>query len=238
VLVVDDEACAREALAAALAAEYSVHLAGSGAEAIRLLAAHDISVVLLDAVLGDEHGLQLVPALRAMSSAWIVLVTGHSSEELAIEAARVGVDDYLKKPIGLPALRGALERFQVVCREPADVLKTVQEHLEEHAGERVDFARLAGRFQLSEPHLRRLFRRAFGTTPQSYFRDLKLRKAAGLLATTTHAVERIALEMGFASASVFSKRFRRLLGVTPSQYRARARGAPPPDAAGDDADGR
>jgi DNA-binding NtrC family response regulator len=60
-LVVDDEACIREALIAALGATYVVHAAASGAEACALLEAHPIAGIILDVLLGDEHGLDLIP---------------------------------------------------------------------------------------------------------------------------------------------------------------------------------
>jgi DNA-binding response OmpR family regulator len=110
-LVVDDDPALREALACALADTYVIHLAGTGAQACAVLRAEPIAAIILDAILGDEHGLDLVPRFRALSSAPILLFTGHGSEELASRALWEGVDGYLKKPLDLHELRRATHRL-------------------------------------------------------------------------------------------------------------------------------
>ena len=60
VLIVDDEPSVREALELALRDRYVVHGAATGAEAFPILQACPIVGIILDAVLGDEHGLDLV----------------------------------------------------------------------------------------------------------------------------------------------------------------------------------
>ncbi|RPI11181.1 MAG: response regulator, partial [Zetaproteobacteria bacterium] len=96
VLVVDDDASVREALSVALNSEYEVHTAATGAEACALLRRHPVAVVILDALLGKEHGLDLVGRFQCLSLAPIVLLTGHGSEALAIRALRAKVQEYLK----------------------------------------------------------------------------------------------------------------------------------------------
>jgi len=108
VLVVDDESNIREALATALRGQYVVHPAASGAEASACLRAHPIAAIILDAILEDEHGLDLVEGVHALSSAPILLLTGHGSEELAGRAVWAGVRGYLKKPVSIPVLSPAL----------------------------------------------------------------------------------------------------------------------------------
>ena len=69
ILVVDDDASVREALRAALADRYCVHAAASGADACAILRAHPVAAIILDAVLREEHGLDMVPKFREMSRA-------------------------------------------------------------------------------------------------------------------------------------------------------------------------
>src|SRR5512139_1148780 len=86
ILVVDDDASVREALGAALAPEYIVHAVETGDEACALLSRQPVAAIILDAILGKEHGLDGVPRLRRASHAPILLLTGHSNEDLAIRA--------------------------------------------------------------------------------------------------------------------------------------------------------
>jgi len=72
-LVVDVEACIREALIAVLGATYVVYAAASGPEACLLLNAHPIAGILLDVQLGAEDGLELIPRFRTRSAAPILV---------------------------------------------------------------------------------------------------------------------------------------------------------------------
>jgi DNA-binding response OmpR family regulator len=109
--VVDDDPSIHEALTAALGHLYVVHAAASGAEACVILGSQPIAGIILDAILRDEHGLDLVERFRALAPVPILLLTGHSSEDLAIRALRAKVDDYLKKPPALTELYAALARL-------------------------------------------------------------------------------------------------------------------------------
>ncbi len=111
VLVVDDDPSICEALSTGLSYTYTVHCAGTGREAFALLEREPIAAIILDAVLGKERGLDLVANFRTMSFAPILMLTGHSSEELVVEAFRVGIDGYLRKPMDLIAVLQALSRM-------------------------------------------------------------------------------------------------------------------------------
>jgi len=121
VLVVDDDRSIHEALTAALGPLYIVHTAASGAEACAVLRVEPIAVIVLDAILGEEHGLDLVEPFRALSSARFLVLTGHSTEDLAIQALRAKVDDYLKKPPSVTALYTAIARLVPRTDGPADL---------------------------------------------------------------------------------------------------------------------
>lgn len=110
ILIVDDDPSIIEALTAALTGPYVVHAASRGEEACASLQAHPIAVIILDAVLGNEHGLDLIERLRAVSRAPILLLTGYSSEEMVVLALRAKVTDYLRKPVNLRELHQALAR--------------------------------------------------------------------------------------------------------------------------------
>jgi AraC family transcriptional regulator len=68
-------------------------------------------------------------------------------------------------------------------------------------------------------HLARVFRRQFNCTPGDYVRRLRVDAACRLLATSELPLVEIALTAGFADQSHFTKTFRRLVQMTPGQYR-------------------
>src|SRR6218665_3603817 len=110
-LVVDDEADAAEMMAALIATEgFTVATAGSLKDARRQLALQEPDVVLLDLVLPDGSGMQLVEDAKALGNTEVVLITGHASLDTSIQALRLGAADYLVKPINFKQLSGILSR--------------------------------------------------------------------------------------------------------------------------------
>ena len=83
-------------------------------------------------------------------------------------------------------------------------------------------AQLAG---VSTGHLCHSMRRYYGTTATTFVAELRLRHADMLLATTSVSVTEIARRSGFASLSYFSKSFQTTQGVSPREFRKRARKA-------------
>lgn len=113
VLVVDDEAPARDDLVWLLARERlvdSIASAGDAAEALRLLHQEDIDVVFLDIRMPGLHGLDLARVLgRFTAPPEVVFVTAH--EDHAVEAFELRARDYLLKPVRAERLREALTRI-------------------------------------------------------------------------------------------------------------------------------
>ena len=73
---------------------------------------------------------------------------------------------------------------------------------------------------LSPAHFSREFRKAFGETPHQYLLTRRLQRAAELLRHTDHAVADICMRVGLESVGSFTSSFRRIYGMTPTQYRA------------------
>ena len=146
-LIVEDDPVACEALAELVAQQqFSTVTAGSLAEAREALGKSP-DVILLDLVLPDGSGLDLIDSV-VKASTEVVLITGHASIQTSIEALRRGVTDYLIKPIDLEQLRGVLSR---VAR-PA-LLKTEVNSLRNELRSLGRFGKLVG----SSPGMQKLY---------------------------------------------------------------------------------
>jgi YesN/AraC family two-component response regulator len=221
ILVVDDEPSVQEAMGVALGRTYVVHPAATGDVACAVLRTRPIAGIILDAILGPEHGLDLVERFRTLSHAPILLLTGYGSEELAIRAIRAGVRDYLKKPPNVPELHAALARLVPGDGVPADPLAQVRLYLDTHLEKEIDLADLARQMGWSERHLCWRFSEVHGKTPRRYHLEARLRSAADLLLKTDHSVEQISRSIGFSSPRRFWRAFKGLFGLTPSRYRSK-----------------
>ena len=110
-LVVDDEADSAETMAALISAEgFSVATAGSLRDARRQMALQQPDVVLLDLMLPDGSGMQLVDDVKTHPGAEVVLITGYATIESSVQALRMGAADYLIKPVTIKQLHGVLSR--------------------------------------------------------------------------------------------------------------------------------
>lgn len=116
VLIVDDDAAAREAQMRLLRkAGYAVCEAGTGEDALRLLASERVDLALVDIVLPGIDGLEVCRRMRqapASSFAFIVLCTAMKSTPADIAAGyEAGADGYLLRPIGNDLLLAQLQGF-------------------------------------------------------------------------------------------------------------------------------
>lgn len=93
--------------------------------------------------------------------------------------------------------------------------------------EPLDIAELARVAHTSEAHFIRTFKATFGETPHRYLQRRRLERAMHLLRESDRPVTEISLEVGFNSLGTFSRTFRDIIGVTPSQYREAARDTSP-----------
>lgn len=112
-------------------------------------------------------------------------------------------------PIATP--RQQMARFQRL----APAIK----YLEEHYRERVLLSELTAYCNLSPTHIHRLFQRLLRTSPMEYLLALRLQEARRLLVTTKEPLSVIAFDTGFFDQSHFTKRFRKMTGMTPTQFR-------------------
>jgi AraC-like DNA-binding protein len=90
--------------------------------------------------------------------------------------------------------------------------------------ERVSVAMAAKAAHLSPYHFHRMFKSAFQQTPMQFLQDCRLASARRLLKATDQRVTSICFAVGFESLGSFSTLFRRRLGLSPRQYRARCMG--------------
>jgi len=101
ILVAEDQESARESLVELLRGEgYEVHQATDGNKAIALVNELDIDVVLTDLMMPGANGLAVLSHVRDVSpQTLVILMTAHASVETAVQAIRLGAQDYLLKPL-------------------------------------------------------------------------------------------------------------------------------------------
>lgn len=151
ILIVDDEENIRKSLKMILEYEgYTIYEAGDGVEARQRLDEHpEIDLVLLDIKLPDIDGLALLAEIKKRPLApEVIMISGHGTIPMAVEATKLGAFDFLEKPLHrdriILSLNHALEsrdlrsafqeikkkaekRYQIIGEHPA--LKTLKEEI-------------------------------------------------------------------------------------------------------------
>ena len=184
-------------------------------------------------------GLELIErCYRFHPSSWpSIIVSGYGDFAYAKAALRFGVRDYIVKPVENGDLSAALSRvWQRLSRADEDfsseeplpeggargeLAERAAEALRELYKEHPSINALAERLRVNPAYLTRAFKEAFGVSPGRYVLDLRVSYARKLLEEEPdREVKEIAAELGYSDQCYFSRAFKRIVGVSPLEYRA------------------
>ncbi|HEY1205502.1 MAG: sigma-54 dependent transcriptional regulator [Bryobacteraceae bacterium] len=142
ILVVDDEEDIRESLEALLTLEgYAVDLAPNGAEGLRKLESREYDLVLLDLMMPDRSGMDVLRDIRERDREIpVFMVTAFGSIDVAVEALKCGADDFIQKPWKNEQL--LVEISQVIAKRR---LETENLQLKRALKQRYSFPNIVGR---------------------------------------------------------------------------------------------
>ncbi len=125
ILIIDDEATICESLQGVLEDEgYCVEVALSGEDGIRLLASQQIDVVFLDILMpGGIDGIETLRRIkRLFPDTQVIMITGHGTFDLALEAGKLGALDFMGKPLSLDTVlervNRAIEKIELRRLDP------------------------------------------------------------------------------------------------------------------------
>ena len=116
VAVIDDDRMVREMLELGLSREgFEVETAADGLSALDLIRRFDPEVIVLDIMMPKIDGITLLPRLREITQAPIVMLTAKGDTEDKVQSLSAGADDYLVKPFIFEEL---IARLQAKLRRP------------------------------------------------------------------------------------------------------------------------
>ena len=142
VLIIDDEEIIREALEALLVVDgYQVSTAATAGQGLDLLGDRPVDVVLLDLMLPDKNGMEVLEDIRRLDEELpVIMITAFATIEGAVAATKQGAFYYLPKPFKndevLAIVRNAVERRRLVLenRELRNRLRSGSHRLDEIVG--------------------------------------------------------------------------------------------------------
>lgn len=105
-------------------------------------------------------------------------------------------------------------------------LRRVRDTMDRDYAHPLDVEQLARSVHISAGHLSREFKKAYGESPYSYLMTRRIERAMALLRRGDVSVTEACFAVGSSSLGTFSTRFHELVGMTPTQFRERAKTDP------------
>jgi two-component system, response regulator YesN len=226
-LVADDERPARFVLRSFLEElgfpSDSIEEAADGRELIEAALVRKVDCAFVDVRMPGVDGLAAISeaAPSCPATRWVI-VSSYAEFEYARSALRLGVTEYLVKPVRLEELSACLDRLGIRPGIPEDdeVIGPVISYLKRNFNADVSVAEAAELASLSPNYLSALFHRKTGGTISDYLARLRAEAAAKLLregSTVAEAAEAV----GYADARHFARKFKEVMGCLPSDLLAR-----------------
>lgn len=179
---------------------------------------------LMPFLLQDENFPHLIPRNLGLSTKILNLILKiHQELPATSDRSRLVARTYLEMILvmlvnhykGQFATAGAFERRQRTLER----LRPLFEFIDAHYAEPIALSCATGIVGMSKPHFMRCFKKVTGQSFDTYLNRFRITKAQALLASTDLSITRVGQDVGFADQSYFGLVFRRLLQVTPRDYR-------------------
>ncbi len=232
ILIVDDDRELRGELHDLLEG-YEVIEASGGEEALRLLKkANEIGLVILDVMMPGLNGIDVLTKIKKMDPCpKTIILTGHSSKDVAIEALKGRADDYIEKPINIEEMKESVESLIEAASagdnpDTPDLkhkVEKVMRFMERNCYKKITLEEASAGVYMSPKYLSRIFKEYTGKGFTDYKLELKVKRSKDLLKNSGTNVNQIAYKMGYENAESFIRQFKKLTGRTPAEYRKKIR---------------
>jgi AraC-like DNA-binding protein len=230
VLIVDDDAQARDLYAALMAQALPgrrLRLADGGQAALEALAQEPPCLVVLDLMMPDVDGFAVLARLRADERTRhvpVIIMSGRilSFDDIAkIDHSLVTFHskDILSAEETVAALRGALDGADGLARPTSLVVKRAIGYIQHHSASALSRQQIAEAVGVSKNYLTQIFHQELGLSPWEYLSRYRIKQARELLRDTNASITAIAAQVGFEDASYFGRVFRKQVGCSPQAYR-------------------
>ncbi len=217
ILIADDDEVLRRSLCRAFAhCGFAVTAAANGKQVLERLGGMD--VVLLDLDMPELGGLEVLERVANDARGPIfIVITGHGSVGLAVQAMQLGAVDFLVKPFDTETV---LEKVRQHLPTGED---SVVAYMRQHAGRIDSRSEVAQALGLAVETVSRCVHQANGKKFAAFLQCCKLDIAQGLLKSTSLNISQIADQAGFSTPEFFARVCKRELDMSPSQYRRHSR---------------
>lgn len=246
VLVIDDDDDLRKFLVDSLSVYYRVDTAINGMDGLKKAITKQPDIVISDVMMPAMDGIQMLKELKKninTNHIPVILLTSKTEFANRIEGLEQGADAYLGKPFSVEELYTLIgnlianrirlkgkysgsstqegKRMPIVLQSNDEVLmerimKVINKNLNNPM---LSVEMLTQEVGMSRTHLHRRIKGMTGLTPSDFIRNIRLIQAAELLKKKDITVTQVAYTVGFSSQTHFSSSFKKMYGISPTEYK-------------------
>jgi len=246
-LIVDDETEILDLLEQILNSQYSILKAENGKQALQILSAESVNLIVSDVMMPEIDGFELCKTIKSnfeYSHIPVILLTAKNTIQSKVEGLELGADAYIEKPFSKAHLQAQIKSLlsnramimhHLITPSSPSLLAHLKSTAHTKADERFldslnkvinenlsaidfDFEKMADQMNMSRVTLYRKVKAISNLSPIELVNLIRLKKAAALLEEGGYMIYEIADMVGFASQSSFSRSFHKQFGMSATEF--------------------
>jgi DNA-binding response OmpR family regulator len=243
ILIVDDSADILDLVSGILSDTYVLLRSLNGANAIELLKANQVDLIISDIMMPVMDGFALCETIKSnpdYSHIPVILLTSKNSLQSRIEGLEIGADAYIDKPFSPKHLKVQvanllnnrkivkshfstlpLTNFHSIANSKADVdfLEKLNKYvLSNIENAEIDVDDLASIMNMSRTTFYRKIKGISNESPNELINIARLKRAAELLSAGQYKIYEVAIMVGYKSPTHFSRSFHKQFGISATEY--------------------
>ncbi len=242
-LIVDDEKIVADGLAKYIKWEdlgfNVVGIANNFEQAVQVLTKEKVHVLLSDIIMEGKSGLELIEyAIQINKDIKCIILSGHEDFSFAKSAIKLGVYDYLVKPIDFDELETLFKKIYTslnILKNNQDnilektytensegiIINKIKEYIHNNYNKNINLNQLAEIAYVHPTYLSILFKKKTCQNFTEYLTKLRIERAKEFLDDISLRISDVSYKVGYDSPKHFSKTFKEITGITPKEYRNR-----------------
>lgn len=208
-------------------AEYQIRIIQGGREAVRLLEEAEPDLVLLDLMMPEIDGFQILDRLRSnVRTALIpvIIITGkllsyEDVKRLDVPKVALQTKGVLSDTESAKAIKRALSDSGALPQPTGLLVKQACAYIQQNYTRSFSLIEVSETIGVSKSYLSRIFKLDTGISLWDYLNRYRIQKAKELLLLSDESVTEIAADVGYEDTGYFSRVFREIAGCSPRAYR-------------------
>ena len=243
-LIVEDNEELLQLMTKLLGADYIIHTANNGKEAVEVVEQEEIDLIVSDVMMPEMDGIEFCQYIKnkfETSHIPVILLTAKNKEEDRVEAYESGADGFISKPFNLSVLHARISNLlrsrermgkdfkkQLVFEAKElnytsvdeDFLQRAIDCVNRHLDEpEFDQARLLEEMHMAKSTFFRKLKSLTGLSYVSFIRNIRMKAACRIMEEQKHIrISELAYAVGYNDPRYFSNSFKKEFGMLPSEY--------------------